>query len=164
MKFYIKRVEEAFCLPGKSKFSVIKCDRRWDKRKHSATVAVAVSTVAVVVRQLIRGNAIAHVVFDPWCDRKPRKEWPGRSVLTDVTRLAWVEQHRSRREGDGIGHQHDELPRGQPAHVAHRQLEAEPEEPEEQGIDLFHVVSEPQLRWRDACLSFHHFNIRSWLP
>ena len=27
------------------------------------TIAVAVSTVAVVVRQLIRGNAIAHVVF-----------------------------------------------------------------------------------------------------
>ena len=53
------------------------------------TVAVAVSTVAVVVRQLIRGNAIAHVVFVPWFDNKHRKEWPGRSVLTDVTRLAY---------------------------------------------------------------------------
>ena len=47
------------------------CDRRWDKRKHkharsdNVTVAVAVSTVAVVVRQLIRGNAIANVVFVP---------------------------------------------------------------------------------------------------
>ena len=37
------------------------------KNKHArgdnVTVAVAVSTVAVVVRQLIRGIAIAHVVF-----------------------------------------------------------------------------------------------------
>ena len=51
-------------------------DRRWDKRKHkhtrsdNVTVLVAVSTVAVVARQLIRGNAIAHVVFVPWCDIK----------------------------------------------------------------------------------------------
>ena len=38
--------------------------------KHNVTVAVAVSTVAVVVRQLIRGNAIARVVFVPWCTKK----------------------------------------------------------------------------------------------
>ena len=69
------------------------CDRRWDKRKHkharsdNVTVAVAVSTVAVVVRQLIRGNAIAHVVFVPWCDRKPRKGRPRGCVLTDVTKV-----------------------------------------------------------------------------
>ena len=50
------------------------------------TVAMAVSTVAVVVRQLIRGNAIANVVFVPWCDRKPRKGRPERCVLTDVTK------------------------------------------------------------------------------
>ena len=55
------------------------CDRRWDNRKHKharsdiVTVAVAVSTVAVIVRQLIRRNAIVHVVFVPWCDRMPRK-------------------------------------------------------------------------------------------
>ena len=30
-----------------------------------------------------------------------------------------------------------------PAHVGHRQPEAEPEEPEEQGIDVLRVVSEP---------------------
>ena len=48
------------------------CDRRWDKRKHkharsdNVTVAVAVRTVAVVVRQLVRGNADAHVVLVPW--------------------------------------------------------------------------------------------------
>ena len=90
------------------------------------TVAVAVSAVAVVVRQLIRGNAIAHVVFVPWCDKMPRKERPERSVLTDVTTLAWVEQHWPRREGDGIGHQNGELQRHVPAHVAHRQPEAEP--------------------------------------
>ena len=50
------------------------------------TVAVAVSTVAVVVRQLIRGNAVAHVVFVPWCDRKPRNGRPRGCVLTDVTK------------------------------------------------------------------------------
>ena len=71
----------------------------------------------------------------------PRKERLERSVLTDVTRLAWVEQHRPRREGDGIGHQNDELLRHVPAHGAHRQPEAEPEEPEEQGIDVLKVIS-----------------------
>ena len=101
--------------------------------KHIVTVAVAVSTVAVVVRQLIRGNAIAHVVFVPWCDEKPRKERPGRCVLTDVTMLARVEQHRPQREADGIGHQNDELLRYVAAHVVHRQPKAEPEEAEEQG-------------------------------
>ena len=117
------------------------CDRRWDKRKHkhspsdNVTVAVAVSTVAVVV-------------LSP----------------TDVTRLAWVEQRWSRREGDGIWHQNDELLRHEPAHVAHRQPEAEPEEPEEQRVDLFQVISEPQLRSNDACWNFHHFeNSKRWL-
>ena len=120
-----------------------------------------VSTVAVVARQLIRGNAIANVVFVPWCDKKPREEWPGRSVLTDVARLAWVDQQRPRREADGIGHQNDELLRHVPAHVAHRQPEAEPEE---QGIDLLQVVSEPQLNRSNACLNFRHFeNSERWL-
>ena len=77
------------------------------------------------------GCAVAHVVFVPWCDKKPIKERPERSVLTDVTRLALVEQHRPRHEADGIGHQNDELLRHVPADVAHRQPEAEPEEPEE---------------------------------
>ena len=87
------------------------------------------------MRPLIRGNAIAHVVFVPWCDRKPRNGRPERSVLTDVARLAWVEQRWSWREGDGIWHQNDELLRHEPAHVAHRQPEAESEEPEEQRVD-----------------------------
>ena len=131
--------------------------------KHNVTVAVAVSTVAVVVRQLIRGNAIAHVVFVPWCDKKPRKERLERSALTDVTRLAFVERW-PRREGDGIGHQNDELLRHVPAHVAHRQPEAEPEEQEEQGIDVIQVVSEPQLSRSNACLNFHHVeNSEHWL-
>ena len=64
-------------------------------------------------------------------------------LLTIVTRLAWVEQHRPRREGGGIGHQNDGLLCHVPAHVAHRQLEAEPEEPEEQRVDVLQVVSEP---------------------
>ena len=41
--------------------------------------------------------------------------------------------------------QNDELLRHMPAHVAHRQPEAEPGEPEEQGIDVLQVVSEPRL-------------------
>ena len=92
------------------------CDRRWDKRKHkhargdNVTVAVAVSTVAEVVRQLIRGNAVAHVVFVPWCDRKPRKGRPRGRVLTDVTRIAW-------RKGDRVRHQDDSLPSVQPVHA-----------------------------------------------
>ena len=62
-----------------------------------------------------------------------------------------------RREADGIGHQNDELLSHVPTHVAHRQPEAEPEEQEEQGIDLLQVVSEPQLSRSNACLNFHHF-------
>ena len=129
-------------------------------QKHNVTVAVAVSAVAVVVRQLIRGNAIAHVVFVPWCDRKHSNGRPERSVLTDVARRARVEHRWSRREGDGTWHQSGELLRHEPAHVAHRQQEAEPEEPEEQRVDL-QVISEPQLRSNDACWNFHHFDIQS---
>ena len=40
-------------------------------------------------------------------------------MLTTVTRLAGVDQHRPRREVDGIGHQNDELLRHEPTHVAH---------------------------------------------
>ena len=69
------------------------------------------------------------------------------------TRLASAEQHRPRREAVGVGHQNDELLRHEPAHFAHRQPEAVPEKPEEQGIDLLQVVSEPQLSWTNACLT-----------
>ena len=47
------------------------------------------------------------------------------------------------------------------AHVAHRQPEAAPEEPEEQRVDVLQVVNEPQLRWSNACLNFHHFDSQS---
>ena len=43
-----------------------------------------------------------------------------RRVLTAVTRLAQVEQHKLRSEDDGIGHENDELPRRRPAHVEER--------------------------------------------
>ena len=115
--------------------------------KHNVTVAVAVSTVAVVVLSPMSFSFLG-------VTRSPAKR---RRVFKDVIRLAWVEQHRPRREGDGIGHQNDELLRHVPAHVAHRQPEAEPEEPEEQGIDVLQVVSEPQLSRSNACLNFHHF-------
>ena len=83
---------------------------------------------------------------------------------------------------DGVGHQNDELLRHKPAHVAHRKPEAAPEELEEQRVDVLQVVSEPQLRWSNACLNFHyfdsqsagrlptrvcdfhHFDIQNWLP
>ena len=110
---------------------------RWDKRKHKhtrsdhVTGAVAVSTVAVVVRQLIRGYAVAHVVFVPWCDKKPRKGRPRECVLTDVTRRAWVEQHQPRRKGDRVRHQDDELTHGQPAHARECQPRADPHVPEQ---------------------------------
>ena len=80
-------------------------------------------------------------------------------MSTTVTRLAWVDQHRPRREADRIGHQNDELLRHEPAHVAHRQPEAVPEEPEEQRVDLLQVASEPNLS--NACLNFHHFDSQS---
>ena len=66
-----------------------------------------------------------------------------RCVLTDDTKLAV--QHQPRHEADGIGHQSNELLRHEPAHVAHRQPEAAPKEPEEQRVDLLQVISEPHL-------------------
>ena len=45
------------------------------------TVAVVVSTVAVVVRQLIRENVIAHVVFVPQCDRKAPQRVAGKMCV-----------------------------------------------------------------------------------
>ena len=57
-------------------------------------------------------------------------------VLTAVTRLASPEQHRPRREDDGIGHQNDELPRGQRA----GRLRAVPDVHEEQHVDVFQVI------------------------
>ena len=80
----------------------------------------------MVVRQLIRGNAIAHVVFVPWCDRKPRKGRPRGCVLTDVTKA-----RPATRKGDRVGHQDDELPCLHPIDAARRQPRADPEVPEE---------------------------------
>ena len=73
-------------------------------------------------------------------------------LSTTVTRLASAEQHRPRREADRIGHQSDELLRHEPVHVAHRQPEAVPKEPEEQHVDILQVVSEPNLSWSDEML------------
>ena len=60
-------------------------------------------------------------------------------VMTAVTRLASVAQHRPRREDDGIRHENDKLPGRNPAHVAERQLEAVPDERHEQHVDVLQV-------------------------
>ena len=87
------------------------------------------------------------------------RERPALLRLDEVTELLLP-----RRKIDGIGHQNDELLRHVLAHVAHRKPEAEPEEPEEQGIDVLQVVSEPQFSRSNACLNFHHFeNSERWL-
>ena len=54
------------------------CESGWEeKHKHTRSdnvaAAVAVSTVAMVVRQLIRETAISHVVLVPQYDKKHRK-------------------------------------------------------------------------------------------
>ena len=91
--------------------------------KHNVTVAMAVTTVSKNVLSPMSSVFLG--------------------VLTSVTKLAWVEQYHPRREGHRIGHQNAELLRHVPTHVAHRQAEAEPEEPEE---------------------NFHHFeNSERWL-
>ena len=54
-----------------------------------------------------------------------------RRVLTAVTTLASVKQHRPRGEDDGIQHENDELLGRKRAHDAERQLEAVPDVPEE---------------------------------
>ena len=67
-------------------------------------------------------------------------------VLTAVTKLASAEQHRPRREDDGIRHENDEFPRRKPAHVAERQLRAVPDVHEEQHVDVLQVI--PHRFWR----------------
>ena len=57
-----------------------------------------------------------------------------------------------------VTHQNDELLRHKPAHVAHRQPEAVPEEPEEQRVVL-QVVSEPNLSKSNTCSIFS-----AWTP
>ena len=57
-----------------------------------------------------------------------------------VTRLASVEQHGARREGDRIGHQNDERPSRRPARAAERQLRAVPDVPEEQHVDVLQAI------------------------
>ena len=66
-------------------------------------------------------------------------------VLTGVTGLASVEQHRPRCEDDGIRHEMDELPDRKAAHHAERQLEAVPDEPKEQHVGVLQVF--PRLLW-----------------
>ena len=104
---------------------------------------MAVSTVTVVVLQLIRGNAIARAIRNP----------KGASWVQDDSYKACraAVQHRPRREDDGIGHQNDELLRRQPAHAAERQLEAIPDEADEQRVDLLKVIFE-------AGVNFQHFD------
>ena len=145
------------------------CDRRWDKRKHNATTRGGVHIHSgcrprwAALRGKLRLPHPKPLTSSTLQTSPLDKRWC--VLLTTVTRLAWVEQHRPRREADGIGHQNDELLRHEPAHVAHRQPEAVPEEPEEQCVDLLQVVSEPNLRWSNACLNFHHFeNSERWLP
>ena len=67
-------------------------------------------------------------------------------VLTAITRLASVEQHGPWREDDGIGHEIDGLPGRKPARAAERQLEAVPDKPEEQHVDVRQVI--PHRFWR----------------
>ena len=67
-------------------------------------------------------------------------------VLTAVTRLASAAQHRPRREDDGIQQENDEFPRRKPAHVTERRMEAVPDEPEEQHVDVLQVISHPSWR------------------
>ena len=62
-------------------------------------------------------------------------------VVTAGIKLASVEQHQPRSEDDGIRHEKDGLLNRKPAHVAERQLEAVPDEQEEQHVDVLQVFS-----------------------
>ena len=57
---------------------------------------------------------------------------------------------------DGIGHENDGLPGRKPAHVAEYQLEAFPDEPEEQHVDVLQVIPHP-YDLASACSNSHHF-------
>ena len=71
--------------------------------------------------------------------------------------------HKARpsREDDGIGHQDDELRSRQPAHAAESHSRRSRRAARRPSLQVF---SEPSLRWSDACLNFHDFDIQSWLP
>ena len=68
-------------------------------------------------------------------------------VLAAVTRLASVEQLRPRLEDEN-----DRLLCRKPAHAAERQLEAVPDEPEEQHVDVLQVF--PRSVSRSPCRMF----------
>ena len=108
------------------------CDWRWDKRKRNATTRgrVHIHSGCRPHWAALRGKfRLPHPkpLTSSTLQTSPLdKRWC--VLLTTVTRLAFVEQRWPRREGDGIWHQNDELLCHVPAHVTHRQPEAEPEE------------------------------------
>ena len=109
----------------------------------------------VVVLQLIRGSAIARAMRN-----RKGVSWYKMTVTERAVQSSSTD-HGARTMGSV--NQNDELPRHQPAHVAERQLEAIPDEAEEQRVDLLQVIFEPNLSLSDACLNFRHFDIPSWL-
>ena len=69
-----------------------------------------------------------------------------RCVLAGDKACRAVEQHRPQHEDDGILHENDELPGRKLAYVAKRQLEAVPDEQEEQHVDVLQVIPHPLWR------------------
>ena len=109
------------------------CDRAWDRRKTQHHIETR-TTFPLGASPMGQHNASGiRPAIGCWytslfsVHRCP--QCVVRCVLTDDTKLAV--QHRPRREDergadDGIRHHEDELLRHKPAHVAHRQPEAEP--------------------------------------
>ena len=107
---------------------------------------MTVRTVTVVVRPLIRGNAIVHVVFVPESVQKAPQKKAGKMCRERVlTHQPW---------------------RGDDVNVAERQptlliASRKPfPEPEEQHADVLQVISEPHFSWTN-CSNFHHFDIQN---
>ena len=67
-----------------------------------------------------------------------------------------VSSQLSQGSPDGIGHQNDGLQGHKPAKAAERQLEAVPDEPEEQHVDVLQVIPHPH-DLAAACSNSHHF-------
>ena len=134
------------------------CDRRRNKRKH-----IASSRRGGHLHSECRSSG-QHCKSLPPHHRPLISKWCC-VLLTTVARLAWSSSTGRGAKTIESGTRMDELLRREPAHFAHRQPEAVPEEPEEQRVDALQVVSEPNLRWSNACLNFHsRSQSERWLP
>ena len=120
-------------------------------------------------QQLVRGSYAFHrpnLAPRYHCKRARSAKWRPGSLVEELSQGSpWSSStgHGAKPMGSGT-RMTNSCVTSQPTLLIASQ-EAVPEEPEEQRVDVLQVVSEPNLRWSNACLNFHHFDLSErWLP